>query len=441
MPIIEPRMLGLLPDDKTKSTFWVADDSNVERRVFDTNGNLFTPDGSTVDDRLNAVEAGIPPLDDARIVALEDAMLIAQGDIAVIEGDIVIAEGDIDALEVTVGAEQLLLDQAQADIVNLQGDVVTLTADVITANNNSTSAVNSVNAHIADVANPHVVTRAQIGAEAAGTAASAIVTHVALADPHAQYLKESATASEVESLPLNDANNYFTGATIGDQMQEAGAHMASTANPHSVSFSQVTPNSTQVEDLPLIDAGGYYGVTPTVGEALQQLGSDMTNVYEGNEGAAGQVLMSNGSGLASYENGDNIPMSDTGNYFAGNDKLGTQIQSVGASLAEITKKHDRIYGAYWDTLSTPTLVRTDDAVGFTARAGVDSILAFNQFDSTPIFDFEEVTDSYGNVFVRIPKMYIKKVVGDGWRSWQVSRKQHDGFYLPQCFWDLQTESN
>ena len=59
MPIIKPRMLGLLPDGVDKATFYVADKSNVERRIFDTDGELYTPDGSVVSDKLNTVELNI----------------------------------------------------------------------------------------------------------------------------------------------------------------------------------------------------------------------------------------------------------------------------------------------------------------------------------------------------------------------------------------------
>ena len=48
MPIIEPRMLGLLPDDKTKSSFRVIDKSNVERKIFDTDGEVYNTDGTTL---------------------------------------------------------------------------------------------------------------------------------------------------------------------------------------------------------------------------------------------------------------------------------------------------------------------------------------------------------------------------------------------------------
>ena len=96
-----------------------------------------------------------------------------------------------------------------------------------------------------------------------------------------------------------------------------------------------------------------------------------------------------------------------------------------------------IYGAKWDKGSVPTLTRTDAAEGKTANVGVDFAPAANDFDKLPIWgEIEEVVDEYGNVFVRIPKFYIRKLDGESFKSWQVSRKRHPGFYLPWCFWDF-----
>jgi hypothetical protein len=99
-----------------------------------------------------------------------------------------------------------------------------------------------------------------------------------------------------------------------------------------------------------------------------------------------------------------------------------------------------IYGVSWDKSSSPTLTRTDDALGMIAAAGVDSTPVTNDFDTAQIFgDFTEVIDSLGNVFIRIPKFYIKKTDGIGSKTWQISYNQSrlgTGAYLPKCFWDF-----
>ena len=83
-------------------------------------------------------------------------------------------------------------------------------------------------------------------------------------------------------------------------------------------------------------------------------------------------------------------------------------------------------------------MRTDAAVGMTANAGIDNQTVGNDFDDAGIYrDIVEVTDSLGNVFMRIPKVYIRKTDGTGYKTWQISRHKHKGFYLPWCFWDFE----
>ncbi len=96
-----------------------------------------------------------------------------------------------------------------------------------------------------------------------------------------------------------------------------------------------------------------------------------------------------------------------------------------------------IFGASWNKSSNPTLTRTDYNIGAVVNVGVDNEEVDNDFDITQIWgEFKEVTDSYGNVFIRIPKFYIKKTNSANLKTWQVSKTKHKGFYLPWCFWDF-----
>ena len=98
--------------------------------------------------------------------------------------------------------------------------------------------------------------------------------------------------------------------------------------------------------------------------------------------------------------------------------------------------HD-VYGASWDKSSSPILTRTDSSVGLVANAGIDDQVVQNDFDNIPLFKaIHEVTDDLGNVFIRIPKLYIKKTDGVGSKTWQVCGTKRPGFYLPWCFWDF-----
>jgi hypothetical protein len=101
------------------------------------------------------------------------------------------------------------------------------------------------------------------------------------------------------------------------------------------------------------------------------------------------------------------------------------------------EKASKIYGVFWSKGSDPTMQRTNDAVGMRAAVGIDGQRVWNDFDDAQIYrDIKEVTDSLGNVFVRIPKFYIRKKDGAGFKSWQISLKKYPGFYLPWCFWDF-----
>lgn len=96
-----------------------------------------------------------------------------------------------------------------------------------------------------------------------------------------------------------------------------------------------------------------------------------------------------------------------------------------------------VMGVYWNKTSSPTLTRTDDSIGKVAAAGIDGALVTNDFDRMPIYrDMIEVTDAYGNVFIKIPKFYIKKTDGPGFKTIKISKTQYPGFYLPAVFWDF-----
>lgn len=96
-----------------------------------------------------------------------------------------------------------------------------------------------------------------------------------------------------------------------------------------------------------------------------------------------------------------------------------------------------ILGASWDKGELPALTRTDSAIGMVANAGVDTTVVRNDFDNAPIFgEIKQVTDTLGNIFMRIPKFYIRKTDGVDYKTWQVSKRKYDGFYLPWCFWDF-----
>ena len=72
--------------------------------------------------------------------------------------------------------------------------------------------------------------------------------------------------------------------------------------------------------------------------------------------------------------------------------------------------------------------------------GIGNQVVQNDFDNMPIYkDIRQVTDSQGNVFMRIPKFYIRKDVTANKYQPIISEEQLPGFYLPFVFWDFANE--
>ena len=112
--------------------------------------------------------------------------------------------------------------------------------------------------------------------------------------------------------------------------------------------------------------------------------------------------------------------------------LGDRLENI-----ETTLGMKSILGAKWNRTSNPIMTRIGGAVGMTAAIGIDGQVVINDFDNAPIYrDMKQVTDLLGNVFIRIPKFYIRKQVTSTFQTWEVSPFKHDGFYLPWCFWDF-----
>lgn len=96
---------------------------------------------------------------------------------------------------------------------------------------------------------------------------------------------------------------------------------------------------------------------------------------------------------------------------------------TGISTSELSK----IYGVDKVGQENPTLTRTDDAVGLSYDIGTSEITS--DFDNCyPWSNMQEVTDSSGNVFIKIPKFYSKVTKNtDGTYKYQISGTQHEGF--------------
>lgn len=87
----------------------------------------------------------------------------------------------------------------------------------------------------------------------------------------------------------------------------------------------------------------------------------------------------------------------------------------------------KIYGVDHVGQSSPTLSRTDASIGLGYTIGASEIES--DFDYCyPWCDMQEVTDEFGNVFIRIPKFYTKITKNaDGTYKHQISGCRYDGF--------------
>lgn len=72
----------------------------------------------------------------------------------------------------------------------------------------------------------------------------------------------------------------------------------------------------------------------------------------------------------------------------------------------------------------------------TVNIGIGNQVVQNDFDAMPIYkEMKEVTDDYGNKFIRIPKFYIHKENTTGKLAIRISKEPIAGGYLPHCFYD------
>jgi hypothetical protein len=89
---------------------------------------------------------------------------------------------------------------------------------------------------------------------------------------------------------------------------------------------------------------------------------------------------------------------------------------------------DKIYGVDLVGSENPSaLIRTNDAVGLKVTVGTPEITS--DFDNCyPWSDIKEITDYFGNVFIKIPKFYSKITKNaDGTYRHQLSGTKHEGF--------------
>ena len=96
----------------------------------------------------------------------------------------------------------------------------------------------------------------------------------------------------------------------------------------------------------------------------------------------------------------------------------------------------KTYGIDWD-VSAKTFTRTNDAADAVVNLGTDLNIVENDFDVSEIFgSITEVEDDYGNVFIKWPKTYLRKIVTPTRVINQASLQKKPNYYRPAIFWDF-----
>jgi hypothetical protein len=107
-------------------------------------------------------------------------------------------------------------------------------------------------------------------------------------------------------------------------------------------------------------------------------------------------------------------------------------------INQIIKKgtYNKTYGVDWD-VSAETFTRTNDATDLTVNVGTDLNIVENDFDVSELFgSLTEVEDDYGNVFIKWPKTYLRKIVTPTRVINQASLQKKPNYYRPHIFWDF-----
>jgi len=97
---------------------------------------------------------------------------------------------------------------------------------------------------------------------------------------------------------------------------------------------------------------------------------------------------------------------------------------------------NKTYGVDWD-VSAKTFTRINDATDMTVNVGTDLNIVENDFDVSELFgSLTEVEDDYGNVFIKWPKTYLRKIVTPTRVINQASLQKKPNYYRPAMFWDF-----
>lgn len=156
--------------------------------------------------------------------------------------------------------------------------------------------VETLNAHTANLANPHRVTAAQVGADASGTAAAKVSAHDESKAAHADIRSAVAKAQSAAGRAIDAVHQ------VADAIN---AHAESTENPHGVTEEQVAA------------ASGYDNPSNVFLRLYSRDGVDGKFVYDDKLTFYGQVSFPNASAFFNSMVVSNLSLFESGLMVAG----------------------------------------------------------------------------------------------------------------------------
>ena len=156
-------------------------------------------------------------------------------------------------------------------------------------------------------------------------------------------------------------------------------------------------------DVTITDAGGYFTGTE-VESALQEVGADIGDLTY-----TEQNYVTDAESLTDSIDALDVELKDVNDDIGDVTTLNTTSKEVVGAINELYPfaQDPRVFGIKYDK-STLAYTRTDSAFGLNMSPSLDSTAGYSDFDDMPIFgEIEDVTDTLGNEFVKIPKHYVE----------------------------------
>lgn len=358
--------------------------------------------------------------------------------------------------QVYISSVDTMIDEAKSNIKTAidgaNANVATLNANIKQSGDNFKSQVDTANGNMASLNTSLTSVKNSIGAlnTQVQTIQTGVNTHSIASQDDLQAVDNNAVhlaKNEVITGQKNFTGGLqINGTDVNTLIKSQSLQTDSQGRPTFKGNIIYTGNVTSAPSITLTDSKGGYQITPPTnlnnGPVLQY------KIYYYLNGGSGWVKTVTPDQLTGSINIYNDQKGDVWDIYAiAVNSFGESAQSV--HVKQVYPAIDaNIYTLKYDGSATGGLTRADAAVGLVA--GVDG--AKNDFDNVgPWAKMTKVTDSNGNVFVRIPKTYIRKQVNGNGQNWSVSLvapvnipggqngqsmvDTASGWYRPTLFWD------